>query len=455
MKRFRNLIGAVVALLVLAGAAWLLESAYGGKSPGTQEALTFASSLLPTPAAASPSPVASATAGPTAQAPTAPPPPASPGPTATVAITLTATPAVSATVAPTATASLVYRADAIRVVGMKQLTHDGYVRDPDDVSWSPGGDRLVYPIPNGRLITETVPAQPGVVRAIAALSQLWLYDLKSGDSEKLADNGELPKWSADGRYLLFGAPTDTEHDNLEVLDLATGQVTQAAASVRRAFAWLGAGGLVAVGDDHRPFALDRQTGLRSALTVARPFQQELPVAFAVSPDSRWITFVDGRDLWLAPVGRLDGRTRLSDGFDEARGGLAWSPGSDRVAYNEESPRGPMESILEVASVAAPSQAMAVSRQLQDAYDINWSPDGRVLAFVALGAAPGLSVMLADAGGSAQPRVLIPPGPGPDDGPDGLRWSPAGAAMVVQLQVHGHGADLWLATLSAAATGGGQ
>lgn len=341
----------------------------------------------------------------------------------------------------------------MRIVSLKQFTHDGHSRYPPDIAWSPDGTRLVYPIPNGRLITGTVDGG----RAVAVLNQLWLYDLKTGGSQKLADNGEVPKWSSDGRYLLFGAPTDTEHDSLEVLDLAARGVTQVATGARLYYDWLGPGRLVGAGGDLRPFSVGRQGGVPNALTVARPLQADKPLAFAVSPNGRWIATVDSRGLWLAPVDRLDQQTRLSDTFGNVLGGLAWSPQSDKLAYNQGSMQGGSLSwTLEVDTLPGPSRPQAVYRGNGPglyAADISWSPDGNVLAFD--GQVPSerqAGVMVVDADGATQPRFLLPSAIGSDATPFGAHWSPDGSAMALEIGADEGKSNLWLAALTLTAEG---
>jgi Tol biopolymer transport system component len=362
-------------------------------------------------------------------------------------------PAPAATVATPVTATPVYRADAIRLAGMQQITHDGHVRYPPNIAWSPDGQRFVYPIPlPARLITDT---PPGVAKTMRAPQELWLYDRQTGAREKLADNGVQPKWSADGRSLLFGSP-DTTVNWLEVLDLASRKVTRLGSSFYW-HDWLDADRVIGVGADLRPFVVDRRGGTPSPLPAAQPFQLNKPLAFAVSPDGRWIALADEPNLWLAPVDRPDQRTLLSTGFANVLGGLAWSPGSDKLAYNDGSSWLATSTVtLAVVRVADPAHPQAIYQKHHETSGITWSPDGNALAFDGGSQRDGQpGIMVANADGSGRPRLLIPAGPGMDDFVSGAQWSPDGSAILVQVGTGTAGGDLWLASLSLDAAGGGQ
>jgi dipeptidyl aminopeptidase/acylaminoacyl peptidase len=71
-------------------------------------------------------------------------------------------------------------------------------------TWSPTGEKAVFVAPTNEVITLSQPPKGSQTQMLGiSRNQLWLYDFKSEEWTKLAENGTRPSFSPDGRLVFY------------------------------------------------------------------------------------------------------------------------------------------------------------------------------------------------------------------------------------------------------------
>jgi len=162
---------------------------------------------------------------------------------------------------------------------------------------------------------------------------------------------------------------------------------------------------------------------------------------AVSPDSRWIVFSgrqgsDTLTLWVVPASG-GAPIQLTSGR-HSDNGPRWFPSGDRIAFVSDRPSAPGEMQTYVMTIpfdARTGQTTGPAQQvsLEPVFDAGGvSPDGRWIAFFALGevAGTGRLVVVPSAGGTARTVVQV-------DGFNYTReWSPDGREIYFSAGLRG-------------------
>lgn len=148
---------------------------------------------------------------------------------------------------------------SVRVVGLDGSGERTIVSQPGiyvEPRFSPDGSKVVYrKITGGYLLSAIGSVDPGIYVVDAG---------GAGEPARVSESGFAPQFSPDGERVLFSAPGEDDHLQLKSVDLA--------------------------GEDER-------THLDAAEAVE----------LSVSPDGRWVAFVENYDAWIAPF-TLTGRT---------------------------------------------------------------------------------------------------------------------------------------------------
>lgn len=241
--------------------------------------------------------------------------------------------------------------------------------------------------PDGRSIAFDAPW--------AGQRRLWLADSNGRNPKQLtSDTSEAiahvrPRWSPDGRHLVFQSMESTKFD-VRAVDLQTQKIVWVTNDLFQDLqpVWSPSG-------KHLYFSSYRSGGLnlwRIAVSSGgkpRGAPQQLTtgggqdVEPALSPDGTRLAFTirkQNADLWTLPIdpatGRPTGppRETIATPREDSRG--AWSPDGRRIAFNSDR-SGEMN--IWIHDLADGSDRQLTSGPGGD-YQANWSPDARTLVF---------------------------------------------------------------------------
>jgi Tol biopolymer transport system component len=290
--------------------------------------------------------------------------------------------------------------------------------------WGPR-DLLVCAVGNLLYLT------PGVGFGNIAPSRIATIDLRDGHVRELSDNrfmNHSPRWSADGRTVFF---VSNRMGTPDLFSVPVDDKGAAAGDARRLTTGLGAWSFSLSADGRRLAYSVRNASANVYRTPFPPlalvgaprqqltFGQQLIENFAVSADGAWLYFdsdLSGNpDLYrmrlplgtperltsdptseFAPEPSPDGKTVV---FHSLRSG-------SREVYLLPLDGGPIRRVTDT-----PNREEAVAR---------WSPDGRRLLMLTIGAADTLLMAEADAGGMWKTRSFGAPASWPTWSPDGGR-----------------------------------
>jgi Tol biopolymer transport system component len=210
-----------------------------------------------------------------------------------------------------------------------------------DPAWSPDGAQLVYSSDKD-----------------SAHLQLWIRDMKSGQSRKVTSLTTQPQgatWSPDGKRIVFyDVDGMWRVAQVSVLDVATGIVTKVHDSLAQPGTptWSPDGKRIALAEV-APLTRRFREGTNQVLTMS---------STALTPNS---------DQWFAPVPTLS---------IDSRGGCGpvWSPDGTRMAAI-------YEGVLAVWPVSAAGEPLGALRRIttESAHSPSWSGDSRHLLYQSL------------------------------------------------------------------------
>ena len=280
--------------------------------------------------------------------------------------------------------------------------------DMADAAWSPDGTQIYFSPAEGSL--------PAGLYAInrdgSGLKQLW--DWRSGGIE----------WSPSGDRIAFGS-----WDQLKLLELASGEITEVAADRARLIAWSPDGRWLAFNNDSGLYLYHPDTGERRQLDEATDAEQGGRRFAAWSPDARQLAFVSDGGLYLYHPDTGE-RRQLAAG--ESGGLPQWSPDGSRIAfgfgpriamtygaYAHDPQVGPQ--LFHVVEV----QGSTEPEPLPPARNLSWSPDGTSIAYLSEGCITGnFDVFTAQPDGSSTKQLTNIP----ETAMEGPIWSPDGSAL---------------------------
>ncbi|HYI43927.1 MAG TPA: hypothetical protein VE174_00500 [Actinomycetota bacterium] len=221
-------------------------------------------------------------------------------------------------------------------------------------------------------------------------ADIYVYDLTNEQDVRLTDHSGPdvdPAWSPDGSRIAFARFTDENLHDIYVMDADGGDQVRVVGGPTDAFApsW--------------------------------------------SPDGEEIVFMSGStfaDIFVVDVATGAVRvTRIGD-FPTGDEWPAWSPVADRIAYVEERPESDETRIFTVRSDGTDRRIVQVLEGCCEVRHLEWSPDGRFLAFT-WEQAGSVDVWIVYATGGGPVRKLTY-----GDLADGFAsWSPDGRRLVFQ------------------------
>ncbi|NOX60940.1 MAG: hypothetical protein GXP42_03195 [Chloroflexi bacterium] len=254
--------------------------------------------------------------------------------------------------------------------GEMALTHDGGYLGPAAVS--PDGARVAYVARGDRF----VKLAPGLSRMVTPLKVL---DVASGRVWTVAEDGQWPSWSSDGRRIAFVRQVGAEQAVQYVADVETGRVARRGAitplpdpfsrtflSPDRRYALVGRGWTL--------WWEDGKTG--ETREVGREFVGSVNAA-AWSPDGGRAAFATREGVWVMDAKAQEVK-RVWSGY---AGGVAWSRDGAWLAFDGAGVGGPGTARWQEAFVIRPDGSELRRLTMNHVGDgvVGWVGDGLLLA----------------------------------------------------------------------------
>ena len=244
-----------------------------------------------------------------------------------------------------------------------------------DPAWSPDGEWIAFHSTRG------------------GATNLWIVPAAGGTARQLTDhplNDWQPRWSPDGMWMAFvSTRNSTGHGQLTTWIMpATGGTPMQVGGAIAGHAWSPDGTQIAA------TALSKKREIwKIPLSAAEPTPllrdgfQTGSRRLAWSPDMTRVAFVEsgpeGEDIWTVSIETGERRQVTTGGafgiqhhpwYDD----MAWSPDSERIAFNGLGPDG--ADLWVIPAVGGTAERVTITPGFE--YAIAWSPDGETLAFSA-------------------------------------------------------------------------
>jgi Tol biopolymer transport system component/DNA-binding SARP family transcriptional activator len=319
------------------------------------------------------------------------------------------------------------------------VTQIAAVDQPHSFAWSPDGARLAFVVGNAAFAYA-----PNAIGNIAP-SSLWVLSMAGGAPEQVTDAASLntcPRWTPDGRSLLFISDRDGSRD---IYQVEVGQRGRPSGTPVRLTTGLELHGIdlsrdgkVLVYSAFSEYAniwslpIPQGTAVSSATAEPLTTGHQSIEGMALSPDGRWLAFDSDRGghqaIYRIPVSGGDPEPLSGDSGDDFM--PSWSPDGKELAYYGFR-QGRRRLFVMPVDGGAP---MAIAADSGNQRFPDWAPDGRHLVFHSdrTGRFELYTVERDSAGRWHAPRQLT------TEGGQEARWSPDGRSIV-----YVRNADLWL------------
>jgi Tol biopolymer transport system component/DNA-binding SARP family transcriptional activator len=310
---------------------------------------------------------------------------------------------------------------------------------PHSFAWSPDGARLAFVVGNAAFVYA-----PNAIGNIAP-SSVWVLSMAGGTPAQVTDAAALntcPRWTPDGRSLLFISNRDGSRDIYQVevdpKGRPSGSPVRLTSGLELHGIDLSRDGKVLVYAAFSEYAniwslpIPQGNAVSSATAEPLTTGHQSIEGMALSPDGRWLAFDSDRGghqaIYRIPVSGGDPEPLSADSGDDFM--PSWSPDGKELAYYGFR-QGRRRLFVMPVDGGAPS-AIAADSGNQRFPD--WAPDSRHLVFHSdrTGRFELYTVERDSAGRWHAPRQLT------TEGGQEARWSPDGHSIV-----YVRNADLWL------------